>query len=476
MKNASEILLKIVEAYNDKERENNRLFNWKQMETERINNEIKLLQDQTYQKLIYLQARETHLIEEEKNETDKFISEEQQKNDNFHSDNFYVQLEQNYQTKLSEFNLKLKQISKYEAEKDNLVKELIKLEENRINDREKYVKGKTDIRFEDTANVVRTNYEFSNAQEYQKQVSSILAQIISIEQEIEEKKNIESEIAKLNFERNSIFGKNKPTPALARKKHFDNLENLELDFDVKEEYNKLKSVLNDEAQKVAAEADEGKAKLEMELARISQMPDFSRVYLREMLDLKIELNKILTEQEVSVKTELNNKKVSRDNIINPILAELDEKNTKFDNKTQEYLDLTKKLVDESSPKLSEEQINELEKQISELRNQRIKFKEELDETEKYYNQTLLDIEPLDKEIEKLSKNMEFIANIRKMLQVSDEEAKTATIQFTEEEQEEYNKRYDSQKSRIDNIIRFKESGSIFDLTPPIDSTKLGKRM
>lgn len=529
MENTYEIVTRIMEAYYDKEKENKSLFNKKQTETERINNEITINHDESARKLEYLKSKLERLeqektepyisksvfddntwyenkieaeklqdeIEKLQDEIEKLQDEiklEDKNSEKSIENNKKVQelefimyplksklerlkeydevsasdisslnekIEQEYQRRLSELNSRLDEISKKEKERDDLIKKIVYNRENKSYLKEEFVKQKNVVAWDPVADVIRANFD----DDFMRNETKLLSKIIDFSKNKEkEEEQIKSEIERLKRDRYKEFGRTAPDTSVERKKYLyskNNKHEEDLNAQLKEEYDKKKNEIIEEIKTVLKESEEKEKALKEELTHISTMPDFSKVYLKEMFDLKYQLTEMLRELKAQCVSNLKVKQDEKEKIINPISMKLNE--------TKQIQEKISERLNELSPKLKDDyenigaEMTALVKQLGEVTN-------ELVELEHFRSKALLDTKPLDKLVDRLNQNIELINRAGSLLSVTDDEIKAYKTPFTAEEQEEYNRRQPAQRDKINSIMKFKKSQN--DNNESIDNSEL----
>lgn len=503
MENTDEILAyirKIREAYTDKVSENENLFNIKEIKSAEINNEIEKNREENLERIKYLNSKLESLEKEKsksydfsisddmrrivqlQNEKEKIeeqikkLKKEQNPNsenetkinklekklvdleteikglepklnrseviDEKESSSWEENVEKEYQRKFAELNAKLAEISKKEDERENLIELLTDLQINKEKYKEDYVRSKTDPRFKDIADVVRVNYKAEHA----KRIDKLTERIANITVEIGKKDEITSELAKLKLDRYNFFGRATPDSTIKRK-NADERHNIKSNENFKEAIYEEESKIIDQITEIANETIKRENELNNQLSLVPGLPDFSRVYLKEMFELKFELGQILKLEEQKLKSELYKKSTIIDEINNPIEIKLQEKMKEAEN-IADRIDYLRSLskVDRENYTIPE---NDEEEQLKKKLNQyRQEIKELMNEKEDASSKT----KHLGADINKLNKALETINKLMALINPKAEEFEAYNAPFTMEEQKEYDRRQASQKNRINNIM------------------------
>ncbi len=425
MENIIDLLIEITKTYNEKAEENEYLLNSKNAELEKIESEIKNNRIESSKKINYLKQRLERYQEEEKQPYD------------IEEPSFDEVIEQEYENKLKELNAKLIELN---IRKDELSNDLNSYLNYKEQLREAFIQYKTDPNCVPVADVVGKNFD----RKYADKIEIISRELSNLTDEI---KKIESEIAKLKLDRYTEFGKE--TPIVSSKRE-------QLNDELKKEYWKKESEIIDEIKKVEEETQTIEEALINSYNQVLAKPDFSKVYLKEMFELKSELiSKILEPLKIKVNDELKTKNDSENEIINPIL---EVRNKKLEERNH----ISSKLS-ETSSKLSENSdsigiMKELIEKYSKISNDITSLE----------SKTLVDIEPLEKEIDRLGQCIELIDKTSNLLGVTDEEVSANEAAFTKEEQDEYDRRQLKEIDRFNkvlplaNVLSIREENQIED--------------
>lgn len=534
MGNTYEIVTRIMEAYYDKEKENKSLFNKKQTETERIENEIKKLRDENLRRLEYLNSKVEH-IEQEK--TEPYVSKSVFDDNTWYENKIEAKRLQDEIEKL-QFEIKKLQDeikledknSKKSIENNKKIQELeskIYSLESKLNRLKEYDEVSSLKYDSDVSNISSLNKKIE--QEYQRRLSELNSKLDEISKKEKVRDSLIKEMAYMRENKTKIreaFIKQKTD---VRCEPVANVVGVNFDSKFIENESNLLSKLIDISKEI-----DTKEKIESEIQKLKldRYKDFGRTTVDTSINREKYLYNKNKNREDSLNAELESEYWKRESEIIEEMTRIANETIVKEQNLKRELELVPKMPDFSHVYLKEmfdlkyqllemlreqktncefelkntndsrnkdidpilaeieEKTKEREDMKNALRTSSLNLTEDFEsgeeleelaakykevcrvigELESSWSKALLDAKPLDKLIDRLKQNIELINRTARLISVTDEEIKAYKTPFTAEEQEEYNRRQPAQRDRINSIMEFKKSQS--DNNASIDNLEL----